>query len=528
MRTYGWLALLVLALLGVRAASMAVVSQPGYTDAYYYATVASRLAHGDGLTADFVWNFLEAPRFAELPVPSHRFWMPLASVVQAGGIALLGGPLGDFRSAQLAIVAVAALIPVVAHVAARSLGATPLAALMAGALAGLGGALAPGWVSLDSFPIAAVLGTLFFLALGPAARGSLPAGLVAGSLVGLLHLARAEGALFGLALVWLAGRPRSRRAGMAGAAVALAVGLGWLARNALLGLPEDLLARATLLVSYEGFFALRPPTLAAFLGSPAEVVAAKAAALATNALTAAITVLLVPLVPMAVAVRRRWDRPEVRAFVWLALAVYLVQSVAFTLHSVRGSFFHSVAALFPFALALAAAGADDLFAAPADRLPASAPLPARAEARMPRAVAVALVAGFGVVSVFTLGQWDVDFNTPYRERLAALPLLPSGPLVVTDAAAWRWISGRRAVLAPADGPQAALCAAEVYLAEAFVLEPSHFSAYDEMYSSRRSDLFTWRAEHGGIRIYTARPDQRCIIAGVFLAGAPPDRSATAR
>ena len=70
----------------VRIASAVVVAQPGYTDAYYYSAVASRLAHGDGLTTDFIWNFLEAPNFAPLPVASHRFWVPLATTLQAGGI----------------------------------------------------------------------------------------------------------------------------------------------------------------------------------------------------------------------------------------------------------------------------------------------------------------------------------------------------------------------------------------------------------------------------------------------------------
>jgi hypothetical protein len=474
------------------------VAQPGYTDAYYFASVAGRLARGEGLSADFVWNFVEAPRFASLPIPSHRFWMPLATVIQAAGIVLAGGPLGDFRAAQAAIVLVAAAIPPVTYVAARTLGASTVAALAAAAIVGLGGALAPAWVSLDAFGIAALLGTAFFLALAHAARGSVRAGLVAGLLVGLLYLARAEAALFGIALVWLAGRRRSRRAGTIGTAVALAIGLGWVARGIAIGFPVDLLARAVLLVRYEDFFAVHPPTLDAYLGSLGDVLVAKAGALATNALTAAMTLLLVLLVPLGVAVRRRHQAPDVRAFVGLALTVYLAQSLVFTLHSTRGSFFHSIAAFFPYAVALAAVGADDLFRA--------------ATPAMRRTVWAAALAAFGVVSTFALAQWDVDFNTPYQARRAVLDLLPPGPLVVTDAAAWRWISGRQAVVAPPDGPSTAACAAEIYLARTLVLEPAHFSRYDELYAAQRSDVFTRRAERDGIRLYTVREDQRCIIA----------------
>jgi hypothetical protein len=497
-RPLAYLALLTLLLLGVRAVSMVVVAQPGYTDAYYFTTVASRVAQGQGLSADFVWNYVEAPRFASLPIASHRFWMPLPTLVGALGMAALGSAVTDFRAAQLAMVLVAAAVPLATYAAARGLGAGMPAALAAAAVVGLGGALAPAWVSIDAFGIGALIGTLFFLAFPRAAAGSLRWGAAAGLLVGLLYLARAEGALFGLALVWLAGRRRTARAGLAGMAVALAIGIAWQIRGVALGYPADLFARAVLLVRYEEFFALHPPTLASFLSAPLDVAGAKAAALVTNALTAAMTVLLVLLAPIALAARRRWGRFDVRAFVGLLVAIYLAQSLLFTLHSVRGSFFHSIAAFFPFGVALAAAGTEELL---------------RASTRgMRRTVWAATVAAFGVISVFSLGQWDVEFNTPYRARLAALPLLPPGPLVVTDASAWRWISGRQAVLAPMDGPAAAACAGEVYLARTLVLEPAHFSRYAELYAAQRDDLYTRRAEHDGIRIYALRDDTRCITA----------------
>jgi hypothetical protein len=497
-RPLAYLAILTVLLLGIRAASMVVIAQPGYTDAYYFTSVASRVAQGQGLSADFIWNYLEAPRFVALPVPSHRFWMPLPTLVAAFGMAIGGSVVTDFRAAQLAMVAVAMALPVVTYMAARRLGASLVPALAAAAIVGLGGALAPAWASIDAFGIAALLGTLFFLAFARAAIGSVRWGAVAGILVGLLYLARAEGALFGLALVWLALKPRTARAGAVGAAVALAIGLVWVMRGIALGFPSDLLARAVLLVRYEDFFAVHPPTVDAFVGSLDAVLTAKVGALVTNALTAAVTLLIVVVVPLGIAVRRRRDLPEVRAFVGTALVVYLAQSLVFTLHSTRGSFFHSIAALFPYAIALGAVGTEELFRS-------STPA-------MRRTVWAAAVAAFGVVSAFALGQWDVDFNSPYRTRREIVDRIPPGPLVVTDAAAWRWISGRQTVLAPTDGPATAACAAEIYLARTLVLEPAHFSRYDELYTSQRSDLFTWRADHDGIRLYAVRQDQRCIIA----------------
>src|SRR5207245_1717779 len=95
-----------------------------------------------------------------LPVASHRFWMPMATVLQAAGIAPFGSVIGDFRAAQSVVISVAAFLPAATFACARSLGATPRASLAAAAAAGLGGLFAPAWVSVDGFAIAALLGAL--------------------------------------------------------------------------------------------------------------------------------------------------------------------------------------------------------------------------------------------------------------------------------------------------------------------------------------------------------------------------------
>ncbi len=465
--------LVSVAALLVRVASAVVVAQPGYTDAFYYSIVASRLAHGEGLTADFIWNFLEAPNFAPLPIPSHQFWVPLATTLQAGGIALLGGVLGEFRAAQATVIAVAAFLPAVAYAAARSLDVSSRYALAAAALVGLGGVFAPGWVAADSFAPAAVLGTLFFLAFARAARGSLRAGALAGAAVGLLYLARAEGALFGLALLALAVRPASRRAGLAGSAVALVIGGLWFARDLGLG-ASDLLARSMLLADYQQFFRIAPPTAAQFVGALPDVLVAKMSAVVSNAATALIAffVLLGPLA--AVAAWRLRARADVRAWSSLLILVFFAQSLLWTLHSTRGSYFHSLAAFFPFGIALACAAAERLLA-PRDvsigRLWVAGTL----------ALAVALTAG-------AIVQWDATFNPVARSRAAALEAIPAGPFMAIDAAAWRSVSGRSVIVTPAESESdvvrfSVVCEiARRYGARALVLEAAHFRGYDSIYN----------------------------------------------
>ncbi len=480
----------------MRVASAFVVAQPGYTDAYYYSIVASRLAHGEGLTADFIWNFLEAPGFAPLPIASHVFWVPLASTLQAGGIAVLGGLLGEFRAGQAAVIAVAAFLPAATYAAARSLDVAPRYALAAAALVGLGGLFAPGLVAADSFAPAALIGTLFFLAFARAAGGSVRAGALAGLLVGLLYLARAEGALFGLALLALAGRPESRSAGLIGSAVALAIGGAWFARDLSLG-AGDLLARSMLLTDYQQFFRIEPPTAAQFFGAFPSVLAAKLGALGMNA-AAAILAFFVIFGPLAaVSSRRLRTLPHVSAWASLLVVVFLAQSLLFTLHSTRGSYFHSLAAFFPFGIALAAAGAE------------------RALARRGASVTRLWVAGAMVLAVImsvgAVVEWDATFNAGVRVRTAALDAIPPGPFMAIDAAAWRSIAGRPVIVTPAQPDVMTLplvCGiANRYGARALVLEAAHFRGYDAIYNDVVRPVWLGPATiRGAIKIFPIYAD----------------------
>ncbi len=489
------LVLLSLGLLVFRVLSAAfVVTQPGFTDAYYYVDVARRLAHGEGLTADFIWNFLEAPHLEALPVPSHRFWMPLATVVQAGGIAALEPILGTFRSAQAAIIAVAAFVPAVAYVCARSIGTSSRGALVAAALAGLGGfTFAPAWVTLDSFAIAAVVGTLFFVAFARAAAGDLRAGAIAGALVGLLFLARAEGAIFGVALVALTVRPSTRAAGVAGTAVALAIGLAWLVRGlALPGSPAIALVKGIFLARYEDFFALTPGGSADL----ATLIGVRLSALGSDLVVALAALLLFLVVPLFLGLRAGWRFPAVRTFAALALLIYVAEGLVWPLHATRGSYFHSLAAFYPFAMALVALGGETWLS--------------RREETARRLATYGTIFAVSVLAVFGLTNWDTSFNVPYRARVAALDVIPPGPFLAIDAAAWRWISDRSVLISPADGPQTAACVAIAYRAETLVLEPAHFSAYQSLYDGSESPWFGERAESGAIRVYSLVGNPGCL------------------
>ena len=473
------------ALLFFRLGSALIVSQPGYTDAYYYLGVARRLVAGFGLSADFIWNFLEAAPGGAVPVPSHRFWMPLATVLQSIGIGAF--PFVDsFHAAQAMEILASLFIPIVAFRAARSLGGTTDLSLVAAALAGLGGAFAPGWVSLDAFAPAAVLGTLSFLAYGRAARGDIESGALAGLWIGLLFLARAEGALFGLALLPLLRSPATRRAGAAGTVVAMAIGLAWLARDLSLGPVPDLFARSALLVRYEDFFAVEPPTWSAFVAALPQVMTAKVVAAGTNAVTFIIAFGLLLVPGIVVAFRSRRTVPSVRAFAGLLTGVYLFQTFVVTLHSTHGSYFHSLAAFFPFGVALGAIGTSELL---------------RTAERRTVAAAGGLAAAF-VLSAFALAEWDAAFDPPYRARVAAVRSIPPGRFMAIDAAAWRWIGRRPVIVTPADLGPCAFARASNSAVKWLVLEQQHFSAYDPIFRGDALPEYLGPAQAvGDIRVY---------------------------
>ena len=110
------LALIALACLVVRSVAALLVEEPGYMDAYYYYHVARNLASGQGFVEQVLWNYLDDP--AGLPHASNLYWMPLTAVLVAPGLALFGE---TFRAAQVPLVLLSPLVPLIAYFTGRLL-----------------------------------------------------------------------------------------------------------------------------------------------------------------------------------------------------------------------------------------------------------------------------------------------------------------------------------------------------------------------------------------------------------------------
>jgi excinuclease ABC subunit C len=132
---------LFLLALAVRAVLIATFPDPAYPDSYYYVDVARSIAAGHGLSVDFVWIFAEVgnhlPNPAVLPIPSNAHWLPLASLIEAPFIAILGP---NPYAAALPMAIIGSLAAPLTWFIARDMGAGPLVGAAAGVLSAIPGA----------------------------------------------------------------------------------------------------------------------------------------------------------------------------------------------------------------------------------------------------------------------------------------------------------------------------------------------------------------------------------------------------
>jgi hypothetical protein len=392
------LALCVLALV-VNGLAAHFITQPGYTDAYYYFGGARQLASGQGFSEPYLWNYLTPLPAAEAngpPWPSHLYWMPLVSIVAAPfiAIALRLAPTTPpnailFRAAQVPFILFASALPLLAYGVARQLGGLRRHALAAGLLTLFSPFYFAYWTTTDAFALYALLaaGALVLTALAqsqPAQWGRwlFSAGLAAG----LAALTRADGLLLvACLLAWVGLRPTAglaRRetwpARLAAAGAVLAgfalVMIPWYVRNwIVVGAPlTPGTARTLWLTNYDDLFTFAPDrlTLAAYLASGlGAIVSGKWQALVANLETLVVVQCGIIAFPFSLAgLWRLRHNNLMRLAVFYGLSLLAVMTVLFTFPGARGGYFHSGSALLPFYLAAAVVGLDVVVEAVARRL----------------------------------------------------------------------------------------------------------------------------------------------------------------
>ena len=519
---------LVVALL-VRAATLALVTQPGYMDASYYYHVAENLVAGRGLVTDAVWNFLD-PR-TDLPRPSNAYWPPGTSLVAAVG-GWLFGP--GFRSAQMPMVLLSAVLVPIAYLYGRLILGTRRSGHGVAALVLCSAAYYPYWVTTDTFTPYGVLGAGCFLLLGlalrpkPASRAWLVAAVVgAGLLAGWSQIVRPDGLVLATVVVgtaaavgwwklgagigpWRAGWGRWRSAALWAALAAAGYLLGalpWYARNWLTwGSPLPMAGGQTMFLRrFDDIFAYGIEV------SPAALVADGWSLVLTGRLAGLIgnlvplfQIALFALAPLAaLGVRRLWREPAARPALLYVGILYLGMSLAFPTTSPRGSFFHGLTPAVPVLYAALIRGLDTAVGwAGAWR---------RWDLAEARAIflAAAVVFQIGVAGYLAWQFRQVrGWEVPIAQAAAGWldeHAPPGEPALFIDPPAFAVIARRPAVMVPSNSVEALLTVAQRFRAPWLILGPRGMRISGRLYLDRVHDEhFEWMADIGAARVYRVR------------------------
>ncbi|MBZ0276385.1 MAG: hypothetical protein K8I60_09580, partial [Anaerolineae bacterium] len=401
----GWILFALLATVGAFFI-VRLSSAPGYTDSYYHFNAAVRLVSGEGLTDPYLWTYIGAPD--SLPAPSHRYWMPLTSLIAALGMKVFNAP-GDYAAAQLPFIELLGATALTGFWLGGKLGGGTRHAWMAGLLTLFSGFFTRFWGQTDTFAPYALVGSLCLVSMGQATSPSrstsrpdnftnIPANrsvvgahgraplrepniqrgilfALIGLRVGLAHLTRADGVLllivgYVVALWPVRGERYTTilRRALPGLVVMtlvyLLVMLPWFAHNVAVGgtpLPVGG-TQAIWFREYNDLFNYPPDASPGtfFADGIAPLFTTRWEAFTNNLATFIAVeglVVMAPLMLVGLWVRRRDG--FLRGFWLYALGVHLAMTLVFPFPGYRGGLLHSAAALIPWWAALGVVGLDD-------------------------------------------------------------------------------------------------------------------------------------------------------------------------
>ncbi len=528
-----YLSLFLLALL-ISGLIALLQTAPGYMDADYYYAGGVRLAEGHGFTEEFLWNYLDNP--AGLPHPSHAYWMPLASLVAALGMAITGSTA--FWAGRFVFLCITGLIAPSTAALAYAITGNKANAVLSGLLAAISGFYLSYLGTIDTFGIYMLLGSLWFLILGlkrtpvgwPIFSWAFGLGLVSG----LFHLARADGLIWlfisGVGViygtVWKADRTRpgqkSRSWAPVYALLALAMGylviMGpWMLRNMrAFGTPLSPGGlQALWLTNYDELYSYPPGLLTPerwWASGLRAISDARFQALGQNLQTALAVqgeIFLAPLIILGLWRLRKDQRIWMGVMSWII--TFGVMTLVFPLVGWRGGFFHSGAALQPLFWAVAPVGLD-VFINWGRRV-------RRWDYRQAsRVFSSGLVALALLLSVLTVQKrvigpsiehpaWGSGWEAYVRVEgaLREAGIGPNAIVMVNNAPGYYAANRRPAISIPNGGVDISLAAARRYGAEILLLESNHPRGLNELYEQPKDlpGLKYW-LDFEGTRVFSIK------------------------
>ncbi len=469
----------------------------GYMDAQYYHATGQQIAQGNGFEETFIWNFLDDPD--GVPRPSHGYWMPLASMVAATGMRLMGSY--GIHSARLGFLILMGFVAPITAALAEKLGQRQNSSILAGILALVPVFYLPFLATTDTFALYMIFGGIFFLILLCENLGPIST-LGLGLIVGLMHLSRADG------LVWLPiacvsvlhlSEPKTPfkihqyRVGLVILGYLLIM-TPWFVRNfhAFGSILSPGGAKAFWFTTYNELFAYPAVMLTPsrwWATGVSEIWRVRIWALGQNLqnfVAVQGAVFLAPLIIFGAWKQRKAKPVQVGVFAWLTTLA--VMTVVFPFAGARGGFFHSGAALQPLLWALAAVGLESFLGWGNRRRGWG-----KEQARLVFSIAiVAMALGLSLYilnqRVISNGAWDQSHREyeSLEMQLLTLGASPQDLVLVNNPPGYFLAAGRMSIVIPDGDASTLLDVAQRYQAKYVILESNHPTGLDILYHQPQS------------------------------------------
>ena len=472
----------------------------GYMDESYYLLTARNLSEGYGFQENILWNFMDDP--VGLPHPSHLYWMPLVSIIAAGGMKIAGS---TYLSAVVPLTLIAALIPPVTYIAGKRWLKDQFWALVGAICALFGGYYLLYYSAVDGFSLYMLLGVAYFMAISQlfqqqTGKQLLLNGVFAGVFAGLLHLTRADGLLWAMmipvffaAAFFLNGKEKTHLGRyILGTACSLFVYVlllaPWFYRNIQLSgsLTAAGSSHSMFLTQYNELFVYPTSTLtfSRWIDSGlGELLRHRLNAAGTNLLSLLGVQLLIIQLPFAIiGIRKHWKSSWVKVNVFGLVLLFLFLTVIFPFAGQRGSYFHSNTAFQIFLWVMSVIGLREA----ASRLPLKEGLDRNLFEKF---IGISFLVLLLLVTVVLSGskidglRAGVDEMEQIVITLQELEIGQDEIILINDPATLNWVSERPAVVIPGGDETMMLAVMEHYGVHYVVLQYNHPPELADLYKN---------------------------------------------
>ncbi len=501
-------------------------SSSGFMDSDYYYSGGIQITRGKIGIEPFIWNYLDNP--SGLPHPSYTYWMPLASIVASLGMLVFNNT--GYFFARLLFIILAGFIPVLSSWLTWKLTKSEKIAWFTGFLGICGGFYIIYYAITETITLYMIIGTLIiallFIKLDETERtlSRIFIWLFGGLLSGLMHLARADGliwfiAVLGYSIWWSIKNKTSNKIERYFAPVLIFVGYFfmmsfWMLRNirffGSLFPPGGL--QTIWLTEYDQLFSYPASSI-----NIKSWISLGAAGILKNIGQAVIlnlqtsiavqgTIILLPLIVIGIIYLRKNRIVHFVLALWLF--TFLAMTLIFPFSGSRGGFLHSGSAFQPVFWVIAGVGLErfiDWGHKKRNWDPKSAF----------RVFSVAIITICALITAYVFFQkiiglsfsnpsWNAEHTeyTKVENELKLLGAKPDDIVMVKNPPGYFVVNNRSAIVIPYGPIDGVYDAGNKYHAKYLLIDHDHTKALDDFYNNKESNNhFRFLVQVGNFEIF---------------------------